>query len=169
MDLLSDPFLQPHFVWDAQRLYKHNGERFERFVDEPWTGNRWWNIQVCRYSCISHCHIVTNVDMIFTCGLENKSDLPGDNAAPFAFILYADKSHLSTSGNVKAYPVIARCGNLPVDIRNGNRRLGGGQLMGWLPVVSYSLICSNHKTLMFSSIQRFPETRKMMASSHGQI
>ncbi|KAI5983591.1 hypothetical protein EDD15DRAFT_2533716 [Pisolithus albus] len=108
MDLLSNPILMPHFVWDAQRLYKHNGERFERFVDEPWTGNRWWNIQ---------------------------SDLPGDNAAPFAFILYADKSHLSSSGKVKAYPVIVRCGNLPVNIRNSTRGLGGGQLVGWLPIV----------------------------------
>ena len=88
-------------------------------------------------------HIVTNVNTIFI----NKSDLPGDNAAPFAFIPYADKSHLSSSGSVKAYPVIARCGNLPIDIWNGNRRLGGGQLVGWLPVVSCSLICLNNKRL----------------------
>ncbi|KAI5996963.1 hypothetical protein EDD15DRAFT_2528643 [Pisolithus albus] len=108
MDLLSNPILMPHFVWDAQHLYKHNGERFERFVDEPWTGNRWWNIQ---------------------------SDLPGDNAAPFAFILYADKSHLSSSGKVKAYPVIVQCRNLPVNIRNSTRGLRGGQLVGWLPIV----------------------------------
>ena len=65
-----------------------------------------------------------------------KLQLPGDNAAPFAFILYADKSHLSSSGKVKAYPVIARCGNLPVNIWNGNCGLGGGQLVGWLPIVS---------------------------------
>ena len=108
--------------------------------------------------------------MVFICYLENESELPGDNAAPFAFILYADKSHLSTSGNVKAYPVIARCGNLPVDIRNGNRRLGGGQLVGWLPVVSYELsIDSKHKTLMLFSIQRFLGTRNTTESLHGQI
>ncbi|KAI6009909.1 hypothetical protein BKA83DRAFT_4133141 [Pisolithus microcarpus] len=45
MGLLSNPILMPHFVWDAQCLYKHNRERFEWFVDEPWTGNQWWNIQ----------------------------------------------------------------------------------------------------------------------------
>jgi hypothetical protein len=32
------------------------------------------------------------------------------------------------------YPVIARIGNLPADIRNGNG-LGGGELVGWLPIV----------------------------------
>jgi len=45
--MLQDPLLAPHFVWDAQRLYKHNGTRYERFIDEPWTADRWWRIQVC--------------------------------------------------------------------------------------------------------------------------
>ena len=34
------------------------------------------------------------------------------------------------------YPVIAQIGNLPVDIRNG-KGLGGGELVGWLPIVSF--------------------------------
>jgi hypothetical protein len=46
MDLLQDTRLAPSFVWDAQRLYKHNGTGFERFIDEPWTADRWWRIQV---------------------------------------------------------------------------------------------------------------------------
>ncbi|KAG0708008.1 hypothetical protein DFH29DRAFT_979597 [Suillus ampliporus] len=106
MDLLANPLLALHFVWDAQRLYKHNGTRFERFFHEPWTGDCWWNLQ---------------------------SSLP-ENGAPFTFILYADKTHLSSAGTVKAYPVIACCGNLPVNIRNvdGPR---GGCLVGWLPIV----------------------------------
>ncbi|KAG1888189.1 hypothetical protein F4604DRAFT_1877352 [Suillus subluteus] len=53
------------------------------------------------------------------------SSLPS-NGAPFAIILYTDKTHLSSSGAVKGYPVIARCANLPVDIRNRD---------GWLPIV----------------------------------
>ena len=53
-----------------------------------------------------------------------------EKGAPFAFILYADKTHLSSAGTVKAYPVIARCGNLPVNIRNSNGP-GGGCLVGW--------------------------------------
>ncbi|KAG1717461.1 hypothetical protein EDB19DRAFT_1839937 [Suillus lakei] len=55
------------------------------------------------------------------------------NGAPFAFILYADKTHLSSAGTVKAYPVIACCGNLPVEIRNVDGP-GGGRLVGWLPI-----------------------------------
>ena len=30
---------------------------------------------------------------------------------------------------------MARCANLPVDIRNGEG-IGGGQVVGWLPIVS---------------------------------
>ncbi|KAI5982863.1 hypothetical protein EDD15DRAFT_2179828, partial [Pisolithus albus] len=125
MDILQDPLLQPHFTWDAQRLYKYNGERFERFIDEPWTGDRWWNIQ---------------------------SLLPQENAAPFAFILYTDKSHLSSSGKVKAYPVIVHCGNLPTHIRNSNHGLGGGQLVGWLPIVPED--SANDRKLSYTNLKR---------------
>ncbi|KAF8433108.1 hypothetical protein L210DRAFT_3650004 [Boletus edulis BED1] len=107
LDLLEDPLLAPHFVWDAQRLYKHDGTRFERFIHESWTADHWWDIQTA---------------------------LPGKNSTPFALILYADKSHLTASGHVKAYPVIARCANLPVNIRNGDG-LGGGRVVGFLPIV----------------------------------
>ncbi|KAG1730266.1 uncharacterized protein EDB91DRAFT_1239125 [Suillus paluster] len=102
MDLLANPLLAPHFVWDAQQLYKHDGTHFEHCFHEPWMGDHWWNLQ---------------------------SLLP-ENGVPFAFILYADKTHLSSAGTVKAYPVITRCGNLPVNIRNVNGP-GGGCLVGW--------------------------------------
>ncbi|KIK25721.1 hypothetical protein PISMIDRAFT_9458 [Pisolithus microcarpus 441] len=109
LDLLQNPSLAPHFIWDAQRLFKHNGEKYERFYTEPWTGDRWWDIQ---------------------------SRLPtrAENAAPFAFIIYADKTRLSSHGTVKGYPVVVRCANLPVHIRNGER-YGGGCVVGWLPIV----------------------------------
>ncbi|KAF8138631.1 hypothetical protein EV363DRAFT_1103097, partial [Boletus edulis] len=109
LDLLSNPLLAPHFVWDAQQLFKYNGTEYERFYTEPWTGNRWWDIQ---------------------------TQLPRDveNAVPFAFILYADWTRLSSHGSVKGYPVVARCSNLPADIRNGER-YGGGCVVGWLPIV----------------------------------
>ncbi|KAF8123980.1 hypothetical protein EV363DRAFT_1403462 [Boletus edulis] len=123
LDLLEDPLLAPHFVWDAQRLYKHDGTRFERFIHEPWTADRWWDIQV------------------------SITALPGENSTPFALILYADKSHLTASGHVKAYPVIARCANLPVNIRNGDG-LGGGRVVGFLPIT------------MDRSIDRFPGMRQ---------
>ncbi|KAG1899569.1 uncharacterized protein F5891DRAFT_1128965 [Suillus fuscotomentosus] len=62
-----------------------------------------------------------------------QSSLP-NNGVPFAFILYADKTHLSSSGNVKGYPVIAQCTNLPVGIQNC-AGIGGDRLVGWLPIV----------------------------------
>ncbi|KAG2036685.1 hypothetical protein BDR03DRAFT_982794 [Suillus americanus] len=104
--MTPDPLLAPHFVWDAQRLYKHDGTHFECFFHEPWTVDRWWNVQ---------------------------SYLP-ENGVPFAFMLYADKTHLSSTGMVKAYPVFTRCGNLPVHIRNTDG-LGGRRMVGWLPIV----------------------------------
>ena len=47
MDLVSDPQLAPFFEWDAQRLYKFDGENFIRYVHEPWTADRYWAVQVC--------------------------------------------------------------------------------------------------------------------------
>ncbi|KAG0696993.1 hypothetical protein DFH29DRAFT_984460 [Suillus ampliporus] len=115
LDLLANPLLAPHFVWDAQRVFKHNGREFERFYDEPWTGDRWWDIQAPS---------------------TNQSRLPnGIKAAPFCFILYADKTRLSSHGTVKGYPVIVHCANLPVSIWHGEG-IGGGRVVGWLPIVS---------------------------------
>ncbi|KAG2103715.1 uncharacterized protein F5147DRAFT_746667 [Suillus discolor] len=96
----------PHFVFDAQRLYKFNGARFVRFIDEPWTANAFWDAQ---------------------------SRLPPD-AKPLAFVLYADKAKLSSFGTKKGYPIVVRIANLPVEIRNGTG-VGGGRVVGWLPIV----------------------------------
>ncbi|KAG1761725.1 hypothetical protein EDD22DRAFT_619601 [Suillus occidentalis] len=105
-DLLQDPQVGPNFVFDAQRLSKFNGENFVRFIHEPWTANAFWEYQ---------------------------SKIPSD-AKPLAFILYADKAKLSSFGHAKGYPVVARCANLPIGIRNGEG-LGGGRIVGWLPIV----------------------------------
>ncbi|KIJ11284.1 hypothetical protein PAXINDRAFT_164124 [Paxillus involutus ATCC 200175] len=85
LDLLANPKLGPHFVWDAER-----------------------------------------------------SQLPADveNTVPFVFILYVDKTKLSSHGTVKGYPVVVQCANLPVDIRN-SQSIGGGCVVGWLPIMSY--------------------------------
>ncbi|KAG1849526.1 hypothetical protein F4604DRAFT_1883786 [Suillus subluteus] len=93
-DLPHDPYLFPHFHFDAQRLSKFNGQTFKHFVDEPFTAQHFWDAQ---------------------------SQLP-DGAKPLAFILYADKTKLSSFAN------------LPTDIRNG-QGMGGGYVVGWLPVV----------------------------------
>ena len=48
--------------------------------------------------------------------------------------MYADKNKLSSFGSQKGYPVALRCANLPISMRNGTG-LGGGVVVGWLPVV----------------------------------
>jgi hypothetical protein len=53
---------------------------------------------------------------------------------PLCFLLYADKTKLSSFGTAKGYPIVARCANLPVEIRNG-MGFAGGRVVGWLPIV----------------------------------
>ncbi|KAG1884708.1 hypothetical protein F4604DRAFT_1676803 [Suillus subluteus] len=105
-DLLQDPYIGPQFTFDAQRLSKFDGQKFMRFIDEPWTVDTFWDAQ---------------------------SAMPADGK-PLAFILYADKMKLSSFGCTKGYPVIARIANLPVSVRNGEG-VGGGRVVGWLPIV----------------------------------
>ncbi|KAH9168438.1 hypothetical protein EDB89DRAFT_1855509 [Lactarius sanguifluus] len=108
VDLIMNPQLVDRFVWDAQRIFRHNGETTTRarVYHEPWTGDAFWDLQ---------------------------SQIP-EGARPLGFVLYADKTKLSSFGTAKGYPVIARCANLPAEIRNGNG-VGGGRVVGWLPIV----------------------------------
>ncbi|KAJ7613491.1 hypothetical protein FB45DRAFT_1112023 [Roridomyces roridus] len=96
--LVQDPRLASCFVWDAEKVYKFNGD----------TADAFWAAQ---------------------------SSLPKDPAAkPVCFVVYADKSKLSTFGTQKAYAVVARIANMPDEIRN-TTRFGGGQVVGHQPIV----------------------------------
>ncbi|KAK0209611.1 hypothetical protein IW262DRAFT_1468882 [Armillaria fumosa] len=106
LDLIQDPTLEPHFVWDAIQLLKWNGQAFERFVDEPWTAQAFWDLQ---------------------------TKLPKGGKVLY-YIIYADKTWLSSFGTAQDYPVIARLGNLKVGIQNSNG-VGSGRVVGWLPVI----------------------------------
>ena len=66
----------------------------------------------------------------------NIKDTIHEDAVIFPLILYADKTKLSSFGKEQGYPVIARCGCLPLEIRNSNNGVGGGRVVGWLPIVS---------------------------------
>lgn len=46
-DLLRNPRLFPYFSFDAHRFSKFDGATFVRFVDEPFTAQDIWDIQVC--------------------------------------------------------------------------------------------------------------------------
>ncbi|KAK0215012.1 hypothetical protein IW262DRAFT_1300251 [Armillaria fumosa] len=84
--------LEPHFFWDTIQLSKWNGKAFKRFIDEPWTAQAFWDLQ---------------------------TPLP-KGAKPHCFILYADKTHLSSFGTAQGYPVVTCCANLRAEIQNGN-------------------------------------------------
>ncbi|KAF9457225.1 hypothetical protein BDZ94DRAFT_1342125 [Collybia nuda] len=88
-------------------------------------------IQSGEFSLKSHTEICEIWDYAST--KSTLSALPEDGK-PLCFIIYADKTQLSSFGTAKGYPVIARCGNLPVNIRNG-KGVGGGRVVGWLPIV----------------------------------
>ncbi|KAF8869135.1 hypothetical protein BD779DRAFT_1682542 [Infundibulicybe gibba] len=105
-DILSDPFLASQCTWDAEILEKFDGTEFIRFVHEPWTGNRFWNVQ---------------------------SQLP-PGGKPLAILLYADKTKLSMFGSQKGYPIIAQLLNLPSHIRNCTG-LGGSHVVGFIPIL----------------------------------
>ena len=65
-----------------------------------------------------------------------KSQLPDPRGKPLCITLFADKTQLSSFGNEKGYPVMAQLCQLPQEIRN-MRGLGGTQVVGWLPIVSF--------------------------------
>ncbi|KAH9061804.1 hypothetical protein EDB83DRAFT_2506592 [Lactarius deliciosus] len=105
-DLIQSSQLAKHFHWDAERIFRCTGDESVRVFNEPWSGDVFWDAQ---------------------------SQIPqGGN--PLAFILYADKTKLSSFGTTQGYPVVARCANIPTTIRNGNG-FGSGRVVGWLPIV----------------------------------
>ncbi|KAJ7049126.1 hypothetical protein C8F01DRAFT_1238828 [Mycena amicta] len=109
LDIVQDPHLADYFVWDPERDFvKNTASKYVRFFTEPWTANVWWEIQ---------------------------SNLipPSPQKKVLPYILYADKSKLSSFGTQKGYPIIARLGNVVTSLRN-SIRWGGGEIVGWLPV-----------------------------------
>ncbi|KAJ7822940.1 hypothetical protein B0H13DRAFT_2241567 [Mycena leptocephala] len=66
---------------------------------------------------------------------ETYSSLPDHPAAkPVCYVIYADKSKLSSFGTQKAYAVVARLANINIETRNSTR-FGGGQVVGHQPIV----------------------------------
>ncbi|KAJ7265150.1 hypothetical protein C8J57DRAFT_1622209 [Mycena rebaudengoi] len=109
LDIIRDAFSLAFLSFGMPRKPSDtDGTNFIRFISEPWTADAFWNIQ---------------------------SKLPRHKDAKLCpYIIYADKSKLSSFGTQKGYPVIARLANMVVSIRN-TTDWGGGQIVGWLPVV----------------------------------
>ncbi|KAJ7703729.1 hypothetical protein B0H17DRAFT_1157115 [Mycena rosella] len=79
LDLVQDPHLTNFFIWDAEKVYRHDGNKYIRFYTEPWTANTLWDIQ--------------------------------------------------------GYPIVTRLANMVVSVQNSSR-WGGGQIVGWLPMIA---------------------------------
>ena len=131
--LLSNKELVSHMVWDARRLYRYDekSKSFIRVYDEPWTADRHWEIQVC---CSALLFVQTETE-VRTNVLFRQSGLP-QNGKPLCLMFYADKNKLSSFGTQKGHPVMMRCLNLEIEIRNGEG-IGGGIIVGWLPIVNH--------------------------------
>ncbi|KAE9407194.1 hypothetical protein BT96DRAFT_963207 [Gymnopus androsaceus JB14] len=107
-----------------------------RFVHEAWSANQWWAIQ---------------------------SSLP-PGAVPLCLVFYADKNKLSSFGTAKGYPVIVRCANLPMNIRNG-AGIGGGHVVGWLPVIAEDAAHSGKTDFVnFKNVVWHESTSKILES-----
>ncbi|KAH9001527.1 hypothetical protein EDB92DRAFT_1788816 [Lactarius akahatsu] len=122
-DLVQSPQLATHFHWDAEKIFRCNEGSSVRVFNEPWSADAFWDAQ---------------------------SQIP-EGGKPLGFILYADKTRLSSFGTEQGYLVIARCTNLPASIRNGNG-FGGGRVVGWLPIVPEDPM--GHKKPTFVNLKR---------------
>jgi len=47
MDHLTNPDIVRQFEWDAQTVQRYDGKEFTRVYTEPWTGDRFSEVQVC--------------------------------------------------------------------------------------------------------------------------
>ncbi|KAI0777095.1 hypothetical protein BC629DRAFT_1736243 [Irpex lacteus] len=106
---VQDPKLVPYFHWDAQRLYKYDGTRWVRYIEEPWTADMFWDVQT---------HI-TDTD---------------EEGKPLGLIVWADKDKLSTFGSQQGHPIVVRLSNLDSAVRN-SLGPGGGRIVGLVLVI----------------------------------
>ncbi|KAK1220495.1 hypothetical protein PQX77_016730 [Marasmius sp. AFHP31] len=127
-EIVQDEQLSPLMQWDARQHHRFNGKEMERFVDEPWTADSWWNAQ----TRINEQRVLD----------EEGNPQEKTNAKPLALIMYADKNKLSSFGTAQGYPVMATIGNLPADVRNSGG-VGGAKVVGWQPLVKEE---SQHKS-----------------------
>ena len=71
--LLSNRRLILDFHWYAEKRYRHDGKKWVRFIDEPYTADRWWDIQVPSIVCMVSfersplCNSPTFLEMLSLC------------------------------------------------------------------------------------------------------
>jgi hypothetical protein len=125
-ELIGNTLYGQKLVFVPRRVYL-NGDQSQRQIDEMWTADWWWRIQVS-FSSLKHYNGV-NSDKI-----QNK--LPA-GATVVPIILSSDATQLTSfSGGKTAWPVYVSIGNIPKSIRakvNSYSTL----LLAYLPVPKF--------------------------------
>ncbi|KAK0443415.1 uncharacterized protein EV420DRAFT_1484941 [Desarmillaria tabescens] len=106
-------------------LLKGQDYQFDVYYQDLWS----WTVEILQDPVLAP-HLIWDAHNIFW---EVQLALHVDGK-PICYIIYADKTWLSSFGTVQGYPVIVRLGNLPSNIHNG-QDVGGGCIIGWLPIV----------------------------------
>ncbi|KAF9034047.1 hypothetical protein BJ165DRAFT_1410070 [Panaeolus papilionaceus] len=129
-------------------IHQAIGDRFEEFkFTVPYCG------QDMEYSVWSHSaeqwcrelltnknivsHFQWDAQRVYHRGNSSQANFGGNSRLYLNFIIAIwlwFTTRLSSFGNTKGHPVLVRCVNLPVEIRNGEG-VGGGRLIGWLPIL----------------------------------
>ncbi|KAF6759067.1 hypothetical protein DFP72DRAFT_844827 [Ephemerocybe angulata] len=138
LDILYNPELAPELRFDAERLSRHDGEKFVRFIDEPWTANRWWKIM---------------------------DKLP-DKGSPFAIIFYADKTKLSSMGTRKGYPRLCLLCKFASSHPQRGGVLGDAILVGWLTNCT-ALSGMPHVEKILETLRKWAETGLFYVDAWG--
>ncbi|KAJ7215965.1 hypothetical protein GGX14DRAFT_359331, partial [Mycena pura] len=107
--LLQDPSLAHHSNWKSRKMFYSEGDHVERFINEPWTADRW-----------------SEVD----------DELPKPNPFPHCWLplhIWLDKGLVTK--HVKMFPIVLRALWLPSEIRNASGN-GGGVILGFMVIVT---------------------------------
>ncbi|KAJ7788226.1 hypothetical protein B0H14DRAFT_2628482 [Mycena olivaceomarginata] len=61
LDLIQDPCVAKCFIWDAVKMYRHNGKSFVRFWNEPWTADAFWELQKAHPIIVRVLNTITGI------------------------------------------------------------------------------------------------------------
>ncbi|KAG8790704.1 hypothetical protein FRC16_000755 [Serendipita sp. 398] len=109
-DVLSDPNLSEHLIFDAEKRFiqQSNGEENDRVYQEYYQCDDFWDLQTAI------------------------GEQLGRDVNPLALFIYSDETQLTSFGNNTIWSVYLWVGNLPHHIR-ASFGPGGAVLLGYLP------------------------------------
>ncbi|KAJ7082673.1 hypothetical protein B0H15DRAFT_785594 [Mycena belliarum] len=150
-ELLGNPTFRDAMRYAPEKLYSDQSESVE-ILNEMWTANWWWEIQVCRRSGGHGRH----TDRIY-----QKRLPPGATVVPL--ILSSDKTMLSNfRGDNSAWPVYLTIGNIGKDTR---RQVSAHAtvLIGYLPIPKFD--CFDKATRSLAKYRLFHQCMTVIMQS----